>query len=75
MNKQIIVISLLLCSCSNISFSPINWFEVYDNEPKTSATETGDCTTNAQCEELVPGQNLYCYKRNSYTGICSKIIQ
>lgn len=69
-----IILLLSITGCSTLTASPVAWFDQFDNVPETSATVYGDCTTDAQCEELVPEQNFFCYKSKSYVGTCVKII-
>ena len=75
-NSKITIIMFLACTgCNGLYFSPVSWFDSYDKRPETSATQYGDCTTDAQCEELVPGHNFLCYKEQSYVGHCVQIVQ
>jgi len=74
--KILMILSLTLTGCSTMYFSPVSWFKYYGHkDPETSATVYGDCTTDAQCEELVPGQNYFCYKTTSYVGQCINIVE
>jgi TPP-dependent indolepyruvate ferredoxin oxidoreductase alpha subunit len=76
MTKLVILFSCIsLFGCSSIYFSPISWFDFRTDEVKTSATIYGDCTTDLQCEELVPGQHFFCYKEQSYVGQCVQVLQ
>ena len=74
-NLIVLILSLSLFGCSTIYFSPVSWFESTSDEVETSATIYGDCTTDGQCEELVPRHNLFCYKERSYVGRCVQIVQ
>ena len=76
MTNKIIIITAILCGgCNSIYFSPLNWFESFNKLPETSATQYGDCTTDAQCEELLPGQHSFCYKESSYVGQCAWVME
>lgn len=74
--KKLIIASLMLTSCNSFYFTPVTWFDTHGSqEPKTAATQFGDCTTDGQCEELAPGQNYFCYKEESYVGQCARIVE
>lgn len=58
-----------------MSFGPKDWFDAHQQNVNVSATQYGDCTTDAQCELLVPHQNFFCYKERSYVGLCARVIR
>jgi hypothetical protein len=70
-----ILFLLLLTGCNTFYFSPLNWYDSFESQPETSATQYGDCTTDAQCEELVPEQHFFCYKETSYVGHCAQVME